>query len=305
MPRKESEAVPEGNSPVPRQEEFGPDQPTLADVYRVFEEKFERQRKENKSLLDKMDELIEMRGTSQRLVSLEQPRLVMEADVQADTKTRERTKGAATPVQVMHGVSCFSNRVYPDSICSTNFGDDCIEPPALPCSRDDAVVDNSAAAPKSCPPPLEMHSPTAAGGLRPTGEASIATRTTVNHPPLRLYSTEETNSKETSTQYASYDSSFWRNYLLAAPSCRRVIETNRGKIGCSIQAVLKVVSAPACFWERGARCFVGRFTLGLDEAAAFFGDWMTGTSTCRRGIGDSFTPYVLRPIIFFLHYGSF
>ena len=25
---------------------------------------------------------------------------------------------------------------------------------------------------------------------------------------------------------------------------------------------------------------------------------MTGASTCRRGIGESFTPYVLRPIVF-------
>ena len=38
MPRKESEAVPEGNSPVPQQEEFGSGEPTLAYVYRLFEE---------------------------------------------------------------------------------------------------------------------------------------------------------------------------------------------------------------------------------------------------------------------------
>ena len=36
MPRKESEAVLEGNGPVPHQEEFGSDQPTLADVYRII-----------------------------------------------------------------------------------------------------------------------------------------------------------------------------------------------------------------------------------------------------------------------------
>ena len=39
---------------------------------------------------------------------------------------------------------------------------------------------------------------------------------------------------------------------------------------------------PARFWDRGAHCFVGRFILGLDEAAAFFGRLMTGASTCRR-----------------------
>ena len=38
MPRKESEAVPEGNSPVPQQEEFGSGEPTVADVYRLFKE---------------------------------------------------------------------------------------------------------------------------------------------------------------------------------------------------------------------------------------------------------------------------
>ena len=33
MPRKDSEAVSEGNGSVPQQEEFGSDQPTLADGY--------------------------------------------------------------------------------------------------------------------------------------------------------------------------------------------------------------------------------------------------------------------------------
>ena len=41
MPR--SKAAPEGNGPVHQQEEFGPDQPTLADVYRLLEERFDRQ----------------------------------------------------------------------------------------------------------------------------------------------------------------------------------------------------------------------------------------------------------------------
>ena len=38
MPRNWSKAVPEGNGLAPQQEEFGPDKPTLADVYRLFEE---------------------------------------------------------------------------------------------------------------------------------------------------------------------------------------------------------------------------------------------------------------------------
>ena len=36
MLRKESEAVPEGNGPVPQKEEFGSGQPTWGDVYRMM-----------------------------------------------------------------------------------------------------------------------------------------------------------------------------------------------------------------------------------------------------------------------------
>ena len=59
-----------------------------------------------KSHFDKLNELAdEMRGTNQRLASLEhdawQPRLVMEAAVPADEKSCERTEGAATAVQAM------------------------------------------------------------------------------------------------------------------------------------------------------------------------------------------------------------
>ena len=42
MPRKENEAIPESNGTIPQQEEFGSDQPTLADVYRMMEELFDK-----------------------------------------------------------------------------------------------------------------------------------------------------------------------------------------------------------------------------------------------------------------------
>ena len=155
-----------------------------------------------------------------------QPRLAMEADRHADTKTRERTKGAATAVQAMRG-DCFSaRRVEPGPTTnSTSFGVKA-EPPALLC-RDDVVVECGTAASESCLPSLEMRSSTAAGGVVPTGEASTASETTLNEPPLRFCPTEETdlepNCKKTSTQYASFDSSsFWR--LLAAPNCRGVVD---------------------------------------------------------------------------------
>ena len=64
MPRSWSKAVLEGNSPVPQQEEFGSDPPTLANVYRMIEELFDKSN-------SKMDPLAEeMRATDQRLASL-------------------------------------------------------------------------------------------------------------------------------------------------------------------------------------------------------------------------------------------
>ena len=131
-------------------------------------------------------------------------------------------------------------------------------PDLLPCSRQDALVGNGAAAPKSCLPSLEMRTTSAAGDLLPTDKISTITTTTFNKTPLRLYSTEETNSRETnlwtSVAPAWYDNSFRK--LLAAPFCRRVIETKSGQN--RMFAVLIVVSAPVRFRERGARCFVVR-----------------------------------------------
>ena len=73
MPRKWSKVVSEGNDPVPQEEEYGSDQPTLAHVYRLFEERFDRQLKVMKSHFDKLDELAdEMIATKQRLAGLEQ-----------------------------------------------------------------------------------------------------------------------------------------------------------------------------------------------------------------------------------------
>ena len=91
---------------------------------------------------------------------------------------------------------------------------------------------------------------------------------------------------------------------MAAVSSRRVTcllpppaggssRQNQEKIGCSIQAVLKVVFAPARFWDRVARCFVGRFMLGLDEAAAFFGRSIIRDSKAfKSDTGEIFTPYL-------------
>ena len=125
----------------------------------------------------------EMRCTRQGLAGLEhdarQPRLAMEADGQADTKTRERTEGAAKAVQGMHMDSLSANQVGPGPMLSTSVGVK-VEPPTFPC-RDDVVVENGAVAPKSCLSSLEIRTTTAGGGLLPTGETSTATSTTFDH----------------------------------------------------------------------------------------------------------------------------
>ena len=60
MPRNWSKTVPEGNGPVPQQQELGSGQPTLADVYQMVKELFDKSDK-------KMDEHAEeMRATDHR-----------------------------------------------------------------------------------------------------------------------------------------------------------------------------------------------------------------------------------------------
>ena len=212
MPPMKNKAVPGGKGSPPQDESWSGDV-KIAGLFRMLCERldslFDQQEK-------RLDEIMMMtRGTSQRVSSLEQdarqPRLALEAYGPANTKTRKRMEGAAFAVQAMHGESCFADRVDPDPMCSTSSGDDCTGPPAPSCSGENALVDNGDASPKPCLPSLEMRSSTAAGGLLPTGEASTAMRTTVNQPPLRFYSTEETDSKtnlRTRILYVSYDSRF-------------------------------------------------------------------------------------------------
>ena len=174
----------------------------------------------------KLDEISdETRVMDQHVTSLEhgvrQPRLAMMADGHANTKTQERTEGAATAAQAMRGDSCTAKQKVQDGPkTSISFGM-MAEPPDLPC-REDVLVEEGATSPESCLPSLEMRSSTAAGGLVPTGETSTATETTSNEPLLRFYTTEETNPKGkslwASIPSASYDRSvFQERNLSAAP----------------------------------------------------------------------------------------
>ena len=154
----------------------------------TIKEAFDRWDRNLDEISDKMELYIEERTSfGQRLTRLEhgarQPRLAMEADGHANSKTRERTEGAATTVQTMRGDSVSARRVEPGpNTNSTSFGLKA-EPHALPC-WDDVVVESGDAAPSSCLSSLEIRSPTATGGLLSTGEASTATRTTSNEPLL-------------------------------------------------------------------------------------------------------------------------
>ena len=115
MLRKESEAVLEGNGPVHQEEEFGSGQPAPVDQFPRLEEIWDRK-------IDVTTRLLEQHLASQEQ-DARQPRLAMEADWPASTKTRKRTEGAATAVQAMHGDSCTAERVQDGPMTnSTSFG---------------------------------------------------------------------------------------------------------------------------------------------------------------------------------------
>ena len=186
----------------------------------MFEEYFDRWNRK----------LEEMRGTSQRAASLEhdarQPRLAMEADGPANTKTRRRTEGAATAVQAMRGDSFSARRVKPGPKTNSTSVGMMAEPPALP-SRDGVLVESGDASPATCLPSLEMRSPTAAAYFPPAKPLQLRGPLSTSHL-LRFYLTEEADPKpnlRTRILYVSYDSSF----LPAAYSCRMVIETKSGE----------------------------------------------------------------------------
>ena len=102
----------------------------------------------------KLDEISdETRMMDEHVTSLEhgarQPHLAMEANWSANTKTQERTEGAATAVQAMRGDSCTTEqKVQNGAKTSITFGMEA-EPPDLPC-REDVLIEDGATMPKSC-----------------------------------------------------------------------------------------------------------------------------------------------------------
>ena len=247
----------------------------------------------------KMDQHLARQEMDQHLARLEQDarqsRLAMEADGQANTRTRERTEGAATAAQAMRGDCSSARQVEPGPTNSTSLGMKA-EPPTLSC-RDVNVVECGAAAFKSCLPSMEMRTSTAAGGLVPTGDASKASETTLDEPPLRFCLTEETDLKaensRTSIPSASYDSSsvFQERNLSATPYCRRVVDTKSGQNRIFDPGGSQVTSAPARFRDRGARWFVERLRQ-LKQSCSVFSDirWLFGIRPVSMPRHDKVSP---------------
>ena len=125
MPRMENKAV-SGEKSSPPQDESGSEDMKIADLFRMLCERMNSNFEIQDKKFDTLQE--DWRGIHQHVASMEpdarQPRLAMVADGQAITKTRERTEGAATAVQAMHGDSCSETRVDPDPMWATSFGDD-------------------------------------------------------------------------------------------------------------------------------------------------------------------------------------
>ena len=103
MPQNRSRAVREGNGAFPPPDEFGSGEPTMVELYRILEETFDRMDKKIDRMTScfdrRLNKLIgKTRETKQRLADLQdqaqQSRLATKADVDPDTKTCKRTRGA-------------------------------------------------------------------------------------------------------------------------------------------------------------------------------------------------------------------
>ena len=171
---------------------------TMAALYRVLKEGFDSKDK----YLEKLTRM--MKRTNQRLAGLQrkaqQPRLVAEADVKLDIKTRERVEGAAADDEKYGEIS--SARVDDDPMRLTSFGDQEFTEPSLAPEKDigDVPVDEGAEAPKPHLPPVEMRMLiSTASGLLLTGTASTTLRTVFHPQPPSWSLWKHTKKKGNST----------------------------------------------------------------------------------------------------------
>ena len=106
-----------------------------------------------------------------------------------------------------------SAQVDINQIRLASFDDDSTGPPAFPCSRDGALVDEGTAAPKPCLPPAEMRTPTAAGGLLPAGTASRAMKTFFSRPTPSSTLGEEAREITSRTKNNQLAPSYWSKVI--------------------------------------------------------------------------------------------
>ena len=146
-------------------------------------------------------------------------------------RTHKHTEGTAAADRAKDMEDSFSaHQVDPDQMCLISFGYDSTGPPALPCPRDDALVENGAGALKLCLSPTEMRTLTVASGLLPAGTASTGTRIIFYQLPLRFCRTEETNYGTAAIQYATY-SDFWKMKVLETKSRQTLVFDPGGSAG--------------------------------------------------------------------------
>ena len=111
-----------------------------------------------------------------------------------------------------------------------------------------------------------MRTPIAAGGLLPAGKTSTATTTIFQQLPLGFCLTKEIKSR-TSNQYPMDYSSFWKLKAIETKSRQTLVFHPGGSAG-------HLRACPLLGTWRALLC--GKiFVRALDEAAAFFGGWMT------------------------------
>ena len=180
------EAIPEGNDLIP-QDAYVMVRgiKILEDFLRIMSEAMDKAF--DKHFGQKPENLEDLRTNDQRVASLKQdvwqPRLAMEADGLADTKTRERTEGAAAAVQAMHGDSFSANRVQTGQKTTPTSLSVKAEPPT-PLAEMTLWSRTALRRPSRVSHLWRCAHPTAASGLLPSGMATTATRTTFHQLPL-------------------------------------------------------------------------------------------------------------------------
>ena len=97
----------------------------------------------------------------------------MEVDVTKYTKVCKHTEGTAAAEGVISGDNSSAHDTDPIRLAS--FGEGSTGPPALPCSSDDALVDDGVV-PESCLSPAEIRTRTVPGALLAAGTASTTMR---------------------------------------------------------------------------------------------------------------------------------